>query len=110
MPLGVGVIDSSVTLFGCVFPRVANKHRLQMLEHFTECIKAAKSVRADAVTLNVFAALLSGLKGLTDNKAAVGQDDVKKAATALIIVRPFSTLCMCFINLLCFYYGYVCRD
>ncbi|XP_054269957.1 HEAT repeat-containing protein 5B-like isoform X2 [Macrosteles quadrilineatus] len=85
LPLGVAVIDASVVLFGCVFPRVANKHRLQMLEHFAECMKAAKSCRADAVTLNVFAALLSGLKGLTDNKAGIGQDDVKKNATALII-------------------------
>uniref|UniRef100_A0A1B6GMZ3 HEAT repeat-containing protein 5A n=1 Tax=Cuerna arida TaxID=1464854 RepID=A0A1B6GMZ3_9HEMI len=85
LPLGVAVIDASVVLFGCVFPRVANKHRLQMLEHFAECMKAAKSCRADAVTLNVFAALLSGLKGLTDNKAGIGQDDVKKTATSLII-------------------------
>lgn len=86
LPLGVAVIDSSVTLFGCVFPRVANKHRLQMLEHFSECIKTAKSCRADAITLNVFAALLAGLKGLTDSKTGIGQDDVKKAATSLIIV------------------------
>ncbi|XP_075228223.1 HEAT repeat-containing protein 5B isoform X2 [Lycorma delicatula] len=85
LPLGVSVIDASVTLFGCVFPRVSNKHRVQMLGHFSECIKAAKSCRADAVTLNVFAALLAGLKGLTENKASIGQDDVKRAATALII-------------------------
>jgi hypothetical protein len=57
-----------------------------MLEHFNDCIKAAKSSRADAVTLNVFAALLSGLKGLTDAKASLGPDDVKKAAASLIIV------------------------
>lgn len=86
LPLGVAVIDASVILFGCVFPRVANKHRLQMLEHFAECMKATKSCRADAVTLNVFAALLAGLKGLSDNKAGIGQDDVKKNATNLIIV------------------------
>ena len=39
LPLGVAVIDQSITLFGLVFPRVANKHRLQMLNHFAECIK-----------------------------------------------------------------------
>lgn len=91
LPLGVAVIDASVTLFGCVFPRVANKHRLQMLEHFSECIKTAKSCRADAITLNVFAALLAGLKGLTDSKAGVGQEDVKKAATSLIISALISS-------------------
>lgn len=57
-----------------------------MLEHFSECIKAAKSSRADAVTLNVFSALLTGLKGLTESKSTLGSEDVKKAATTLIIV------------------------
>lgn len=89
LPLGVAVIDASVVLFGCIFPRVANKHRLQMMEHFAECMRAAKSCRADAITLNVFAALLSGLKGLTDNKSSIGQDDIKKTATALIMVSEF---------------------
>lgn len=80
------MIDASVVLFGCVFPRVSNKHRLQMLEHFAECMKAAKSCRQDAVTLNVFSALLSGLKGVSDSKACIGQDDTKKNATVLIEV------------------------
>lgn len=85
LPLGVAVIDMSVLLFGQIFPRVANKHRLQMLEHFTECIKHAKSSRQEAVQMNVFTALLSGLKGLTEAKMSFGQEDVKKAATNLII-------------------------
>ena len=62
LPLGVAVIDSSVKLFGLVFPRVANKHRLQMLEHFTDCIKSAKSSRQQAVQINIFTAVLCGLK------------------------------------------------
>uniref|UniRef100_A0A182S6N7 HEAT repeat-containing protein 5B n=1 Tax=Anopheles maculatus TaxID=74869 RepID=A0A182S6N7_9DIPT len=85
LPLGVAVIDMSVILFGLIFPKVANKHRLQMLEHFGECIKHAKSSRQEAVQMNIFTALLSGLKGLTETKAAIGQDDVRKSATNLII-------------------------
>ncbi|XP_039288533.1 HEAT repeat-containing protein 5B isoform X2 [Nilaparvata lugens] len=85
LPLGVAVIDASVSLFGCIMARVSNKHRLQMLGHFGDCMKAAKSCRADAVTLNVFAALLAGIKGLADSKASIGQDDVRNAATALIV-------------------------
>ncbi|XP_065165699.1 HEAT repeat-containing protein 5B isoform X3 [Atheta coriaria] len=85
LPLGVAVIDMSVLLFGQIFPRVANKHRLQMLEHFTDCIKHAKSIRQEAIQTNVFTALLSGLKGLTEAKMSFGQEDVKKAATNLII-------------------------
>lgn len=84
MPLGVAVIDKSVTLFGLIFPHVANKHRIQMFDHFAECIKHAKSSRQEAVQMNIFAALLSGLKGLNDTKSTIGQDDVKKSATTLI--------------------------
>ncbi|XP_044766090.1 HEAT repeat-containing protein 5B isoform X1 [Coccinella septempunctata] len=85
LPLGVAVIDMSVLLFGQIFPRVANKHRLQMVDHFTECIKHAKSTRQEAVQMNVFTALLSGLKGLSETKANVGLDDVKKSITTLIM-------------------------
>lgn len=56
-----------------------------MLEHFGECIRQAKSVRQEAVQLNIFAALLTGLKGLTDSKSNIGHEDVKKNATNLII-------------------------
>uniref|UniRef100_A0A6B2ELW8 HEAT repeat-containing protein 5A n=1 Tax=Phlebotomus kandelakii TaxID=1109342 RepID=A0A6B2ELW8_9DIPT len=95
LPLGVAVIDMSVTLFGLIFPKVANKHRLQMLDHFAECIKHAKTTRQEAVQMNIFTALLSGLKGLTETKCNIGQEDVKKSATNLIItclVSPNSVL------------------
>ncbi|XP_034252934.1 HEAT repeat-containing protein 5B isoform X2 [Thrips palmi] len=85
LPLGVAVIDQSVALFGQIFPRVANKHRLQMLDHFSECLKHAKSVRQEAVQMNVFTAVLSGLRGLAETKSSFGQEDVRKAATNLII-------------------------
>lgn len=91
LPLGVTVIDMSVVLFGLIFPKVANKHRLQMLDHFAECIKHAKTTRQEAVQMNIFAALLSGLKGLTETKCNIGQEDVKKSATNLIITSLVST-------------------
>ena len=46
-PLGVSVIDLSIVVFGRTFPRAANKHRLQMLNHFTECLKSAKAARLE---------------------------------------------------------------
>lgn len=85
LPLGVAVIDKSVTLFGLIFPRAANKHRLQMVTHFGECIKHAKSSRQEAVQMNIFTAILCGLKGLIDAKGSIGQDDVKSHVTQLII-------------------------
>lgn len=81
----MAVIDISVALFGQIFPRVANKHRVQMLEHFAECIKHSKSSRQEAVQMNVFTALLCSLKGLSEAKMSFGQEDLRKVATALII-------------------------
>lgn len=58
----------------------------QMLNLFGDMIRAAKSQRQEAVQMNIFTAVLSALKILSDNKASFGQDDVKKAATALLLV------------------------
>lgn len=91
LPLGVTVIDMSSILFGTIFSRVSNKHRLQMLDHFGECIKHAKSQRQEAVQMNIFTALLCGLKGLTEAKSNIGQEDVRKSATNLIITALVST-------------------
>lgn len=91
LPLGVTVIDMSESLFGSIFSRVSNKHRLQMLDHFGECIKHAKSQRQEAVQMNIFTALLCGLKGLTESKTSIGQEDVRKSATNLIINALIST-------------------
>lgn len=85
LPLGVAVIDSSVKLYGSVFPRVANKHRFQMLQHFNDCIKQAKSFRQQAVQMNIFTAVLCSLKSLADTKTSLGPDEVRKAAFNLIL-------------------------
>ena len=45
-----------------MFPCVANKHRFQMLQHFNDCIKQAKSFRQQAVQMNIFTAVLCSLK------------------------------------------------
>ncbi|XP_033734296.1 HEAT repeat-containing protein 5B-like isoform X1 [Pecten maximus] len=91
LPLGVAVIDSSVKLYGLVFPRVANKHRYQMLQHFNECIKQAKASRQQAVQMNIFTAVLCALKSLSDTKSSMGPDEVKKAAFNLIMGALSST-------------------
>ncbi|KAE8601579.1 hypothetical protein XENTR_v10013725 [Xenopus tropicalis] len=85
LPLGVSVIDASVALFGVVFPHVSFKHRLQMLDHFAECVKQAKGVRQQAVQLNIFTAVLSALKGLAENKSSLGPEEVRKSALTLVM-------------------------
>ncbi|KAG5830989.1 hypothetical protein ANANG_G00299120 [Anguilla anguilla] len=84
LPLGVSVIDASVALRRGL-PHVSFKHRLQMLDHFAECIKQAKGVRQQAVQLNIFTAVLSALKGLAENKSSLGPEEVRRSALALVM-------------------------
>ncbi|XP_013379521.1 HEAT repeat-containing protein 5B-like isoform X2 [Lingula anatina] len=85
LPLGVAVIDSSVKLYGLIFPRVPHKHRLKMLQHFADCIKHAKSHRQQAVQINIFTAVLCALKFLAENKTGFGQLEVRKEAVKLVL-------------------------
>ncbi len=87
LPLGVAVVDKAIVVFGLVFPRVAQKHRLQLLDHFSEHIKQASAQKgAEAVPENIFTAVLSSLKGLVDSKSKLNnQEDVKRAAVKLIL-------------------------
>ena len=62
LPLGVAVIDSSVRLYGMLFPRVSDKHKHQMLQHFKDCMKQAKAARQQAIQINVFTAVLCALR------------------------------------------------
>ena len=87
----MAVIDLSITVFGRIFPRAAHKHRLQMLAHFTDCIKTAKTARLEVLQLNIFTALLSGLKGLVEDKASMGGGEVVSAAVALLSPALTST-------------------
>ena len=71
-PLGVSVIDISIQVFGKIFPRAAQKHRLQMLNHFNDCIRTAKTNKLEVLQINIFTALLSGLKGIVEDKTSFG--------------------------------------
>jgi hypothetical protein len=69
--LGVAVIDASIKLFGFIFPSVAHKHRNQLLVHFAECIKQAKSSRQQAIQTNILTAFLCALKSLAEVKVGM---------------------------------------
>lgn len=62
-----------------------------MFNHFAECIRQSKSSRQEAVQMNIFAALLCGLKGLNETKSSIGQEDVQKSATSLILAALVSS-------------------
>ncbi|XP_054152943.1 HEAT repeat-containing protein 5B-like isoform X2 [Oppia nitens] len=84
-PLGVAVIDKSALVFSAVFPFVANKHRIQMLNHFNECIKHAKAARQEAVQINILTAILGALKVLAESKMSLGTDEVKRLIVNFIL-------------------------
>ena len=44
----------------------------------------AEATAAEAVQVNIFTAVLSGLKGLVETKAKLGSEEVKKAAVNLV--------------------------
>lgn len=54
--LCITIVSNQPYLTACI------QFRLQMLDHFAECIKQAKGVRQQAVQLNIFTAVLSALK------------------------------------------------
>lgn len=64
LPLAVTIINKSALVFALVFPYVAQKHRVQMLNHFQECVKHAKSSRQEAIQINILTAVLGTLKVL----------------------------------------------
>jgi len=87
LPLGVSVIDASILLYGAMFLRVPNKHRLNMLQHFIETIKQSKGPRQEAVQVNIFTAVLTALKTLAETKqsSAIDDENVKKSACTLVM-------------------------
>jgi hypothetical protein len=87
LPLGVSVIDASILLYGTMFIRVPNKHRLNMLQHFIDIIKQSKGARQEAVQVNIFTAVLTALKTLAETKqsSAIDDENVKKCACTLVM-------------------------
>ncbi|CAF0968829.1 unnamed protein product [Rotaria sordida] len=87
LPLGVAVIDASILLYGTMFIRVPNKHRLNMLQHFIDIIKQSKGARQEAVQINIFTAVLTALKILAETKpsSTIDDENVKKCACTLVM-------------------------
>ena len=74
LPLGVSVVDQAIRVFGLIFPRVAIKHRLQMLQHFSEHIRQAQGAKAKGASTaeaHSGTALLGDDIGKTGNRAGI---------------------------------------
>lgn len=84
------MIDASIELYGQMYPKVPNKHRLQMLLHFAECVSKQATSKANAANrqalqINIFTAVLSSLKALAETKSEMGDEPVKKATLRLVM-------------------------
>eukprot|EP00051_Salpingoeca_urceolata_P012348 m.153102 g.153102 ORF g.153102 m.153102 type:complete len:1919 (+) comp17457_c0_seq2:51-5807(+) len=87
LPPSTAVVDNAVCLFGIILPSVSSqKHRLQLFEHFLECIKSNKGARRQAVLTNTIAALLAAFQGITQHKGQLGKDKVVNASKEIIIL------------------------
>lgn len=94
LPLGVAVIDASIQLFGLMYPKIPNKHRLQMLVHFTDSIQKmptnkSNAANKQALQINIFTAVLGSLKALAESKSELGDEAIREATLKLVM----ETLC-----------------
>jgi len=88
------VIDASIELFGQLYPYISTKHRMQLIEHFLECLKVTKYARKEAVLINMFCAILCAMKSIRKlNTAATGSDsksvgaeELKQISQQLVVV------------------------
>ncbi|XP_038637209.1 HEAT repeat-containing protein 5A isoform X2 [Scyliorhinus canicula] len=85
LPPVLSMIRAAVDLFGVIFPCVDVKHRAQILDHLTECIKQTKGSKQQTVQLNVFAAFCCGLKRLACTKGSLGPEEVRRPAVTLVM-------------------------
>uniref|UniRef100_A0A5S6QXJ1 HEAT repeat-containing protein 5B n=1 Tax=Trichuris muris TaxID=70415 RepID=A0A5S6QXJ1_TRIMR len=81
----VTLVNSALLLFGHLFPFVQSKHRMQMLDHFVECIRLSKSSKQAVIQGNVIAALILSMKNLADSKLSLESNGgLVKTALSLI--------------------------
>lgn len=63
LPLGVSVIDAAIQLYAQMYPKISNKFRLQILNHFIDFIQKQNSSKSSvavkqALQINIFTSVL----------------------------------------------------
>ena len=85
LPLGIAVVDASVSLFSKIFCATAVKHRIKIMQHFVECLKQTKSVKHHSVQINILTVLLSCLKTMAENKTPMGSNELQELILTLLL-------------------------
>lgn len=91
LPLGISVIDASIILYGQIYAKISNKYRLQMLNHFHDLLKTAKSTNKQALLTNITTAVYWSLKNLSETKTQINDEQVLRLSHVLIIDNLSST-------------------
>lgn len=87
-------IDYAILFFGRVFPTVASKHKLQIINHFSECLapkNAKPGPRFCALQMNVLGAICFAMKCIGENKTGRIEGDQLKQSCAEIALPFLST-------------------
>ena len=85
LPLGIAVVDSSVSLFSKIFCATAVKHRIRIVQHFGECLKQTKSNKHHSVQMNILTVLLSCLKSMAETKSPIGSVELQELILSLLL-------------------------
>ncbi|CAD5225791.1 unnamed protein product [Bursaphelenchus okinawaensis] len=60
-------LDAAVSMFGRIYPLVPSRHKLQLTNHFINCMANLRQTpRLQAIQLNILGALLSGMKAMSE--------------------------------------------
>jgi len=94
LPITTALIDASIIVFGRIYPRVANKHKFQMIKHFKECIRTAKANKIEALQLNIYGSILTGLKGIVEEKYSLSEMELINSAREMVDSALTSQNCL----------------
>ncbi|NWW17254.1 HTR5A protein, partial [Falcunculus frontatus] len=85
LPPALSVISAATRLFGVIFSRITESHRLQVLEQLLNSIKQTKGSRQQIVQLHVVSAFSTSLKHLANCKGSLGSEEVRRSALMLVM-------------------------
>ncbi|CAD5231280.1 unnamed protein product [Bursaphelenchus xylophilus] len=84
-------LDIAVSMFGRIYPLVPSRHKLQLTNHFINCMANLKQTpRLQAIQLNILGALLSGMKAMGEIRNYRSQGTEHQEQTVKLL-RQFVT-------------------
>lgn len=88
--MSIAALDSAIQLFARVFPIVSIRCKLQILQHFSEQLKAVKiNSRLQALQLNILTAICMAYKNIGERRNCVRMDDEQMQQESVNLIVPF---------------------